>query len=239
MIVTIVACVAAPAVFWIAYYRWKDSFRPEPLASLGGTYLLGIAAGMLCLRAYQLGDMIGLPDAAALAETDRGGFLLHALLVIGPLEEMMKALPFLVVLWRFRELDEPVDGIVYAACLALGFASYENLHYLGDLRGAEAVMRAFASPLTHTVFASVWGFAFAWAKLRGRTRLHGVAALAIAAVLHGLYDFLATDPGLLRIGSAALVAAVWAWQIWIFRRLVPKPVPEKQVEPVEPNPSTS
>lgn len=220
MIWTLLACVIAPAVFWIAYFRWKDEFRPEPLASLGGSFLLGIAAGALCFRAYQLLHGFGVPDAAEIVESRRA-FLVHALLVIGPLEELAKALPFVIFLRRFHDLDESVDGIVYASCLGLGFATYENLHYLGEMSGAQAAMRAFASPLTHAIFASVWGFAFAWSKVTGRSPWPGVAALAVASVLHGLYDFLATGAGILRVSSAGLVLGVWLWQIWIFRRLAP------------------
>lgn len=216
----LLSCVLAPALFWLGYWRWKDRFRPEPFTALGGTYLLGFASGMFCLRAYQLSAMLGLPDdPAALAEISPLAFLAYALFVIGPLEEGVKLLAFLAFCLPLRDLDEPVDGIVYAACLGLGFASYENLFYMEELTGFARYGRAAASPLVHTLFASIWGLAIVQARLAGRSiLLSAIGSFALAVLAHGIYDALTTHP-LLQPAASLVVLALWGWQLIRIRRL--------------------
>lgn len=216
----LLSCVLAPALFWMGYWRWKDRFRPEPFTALGGTYLLGFAAGMLCLRAYQASAMIGLPeDPASLAEKSPAAFALYAVFVIGPLEEGVKLIAFLAFCLTLRELDEPIDGIVYAACLGLGFASYENLFYMEELTGFARYGRAAASPLVHTLFASIWGLAIARAKLEGRPIVvPALGSFTLAVLAHGIYDALTVHP-LLQPVASLVVLALWAWQLVRIRRM--------------------
>ena len=145
-------------------------------------------------------------------------FLVHAIFFVGIVEETAKLLPFLVVCLRLDECDEPIDGFVYAGCVALGFASYENLFWLEQQHGAAFLARAFASPVVHTLFASVWGYAIMRRKAAGRPwRRVAIVTLLAAALLHGGYDFLATDARL-RPVAALLVLAVWLWQLAAMRR---------------------
>ena len=55
-----------------------------------------------------------------------------------------KMILFLLVVVRFREFDEPIDGIVYASFIALGFAAVENVLYVPQLDSAEAYARGEA-----------------------------------------------------------------------------------------------
>ena len=62
-------------------------------------------------------------------------------------EEIAKLVPFLLVIRHFPEFDEPIDGLVYAAVVAVGFASVENLLYLAYLPWTEHLARSLASPV--------------------------------------------------------------------------------------------
>ena len=53
-------------------------------------------------------------------------------LVIGPCEELAKFLAVRLFVYRNKEFNEPLDGIIYAAAAALGFASLENVLYVID-----------------------------------------------------------------------------------------------------------
>ena len=210
----------APVTFWIAYLYYKDRYQPEPLRTIGLAYVLGIGAGWLCLRGYLLLERIGVPsDPFALAAAGRGPFLLYCIVVIGLLEELCKVLPMVLVVIRLRDFDEKIDGFVYASCIALGFATYENLFYLPLLEGFELWGRALASPLIHTMFASIWGYALAMAVMENRSVTAAlVSGVAIAAILHGLYDFMVFDP-ILRPVGALLVLLIWIWRIRVIHRL--------------------
>lgn len=217
---TLLAGIVAPAAFWIGYFRWKDRLRPEPDAALVATWVLGIVGGVAALRGYQLLEIAGLAtDPEALAAGNPRAFAAYALLVIGPLEEAAKLLPFVLVSVRRKEVDEPVDGVVYAACIALGFASYENLFYLETLPPLTALARAVVSPLVHTLFATYWGVSAVRARMAGTGILAAVIpAFALAAVLHGTYDVLTVQPAT-RPLAALLVLALWICQMVRIRRM--------------------
>ena len=63
-----------------------------------------------------------------LADTSLIGLLAYSLLAIGPIEEIAKILPFIFVVLRFPEFDEPIDGIIYASFIGLGYAAVENIY---------------------------------------------------------------------------------------------------------------
>jgi RsiW-degrading membrane proteinase PrsW (M82 family) len=122
---------------------------------------------------------------------------------------------------RFHDFDESLDGIIYASFVALGFGPYENFLYVEYVQGAEAFARGLASPLVQIMFASIWGYRCTEA----RTQRDGVAravltALALAAFLHRLYDFVMIGlPPWYRPLSACPILAVWVWRMRLYRRL--------------------
>lgn len=213
--------IAVPVAFWSAYHYYKDRHLPEPPANLVICFVLGIAAAGISRLLYEGLGQVGLRyDASALAGQP-GALMAYAVLAIGPIEELAKLLPFLLVVLRFRAFDEPLDGIIYASFIALGYAAVENLLYLPYLSNMEAIARGFASPLVHAMFASVWGFYVGRSFLaRGTWRSLALLSVAVAAALHGLYDFLAmSEPGYALPMSALLMLAIWVWRMLLIRGL--------------------
>ncbi len=153
--------VSLPVLFWAAYHYHKDRHLPEPAGNLLLAFVLGIAASYLSKSLYiGLGWFDLRYDALALADGNSLGLLAYAVLAIGPIEEFAQLLPFVLVVLRLKAFDEPMDGIIYASFIALGYAAMENLHYLQFLTPWEAAARG-----------SEWNFAFV-----------GVAAEIIARV---------------------------------------------------------
>jgi protease PrsW len=171
-------------------------------------------------KMFALLPYIGLPeDPSIIMEHNRLLFLIYCLGPVGILEEFFKFLPFLLVIIKRKSFDEKIDGIVYASIIALGFASYENLHYLAYLDGFALYGRAIASPLTHTVFASIWGYFVGVAYIKGKSLWHAsLKGLLISAFCHGLFDFLTTSPTL-RVVSALVILVIWLWVIRTMEKL--------------------
>jgi RsiW-degrading membrane proteinase PrsW (M82 family) len=232
--VKIAAAILGPAAFWIGYFYYKDRFQPEPLVNLLVSFALGFASGFLCYKFYGLLEAAGLLPGlqAVLSRTTRMEFFSYSVVFIGLIEEAFKYLPFVLVVLRFRAFDERIDGIVYAAALAVGFASFENLGYLPLMKGVAFIGRAFASPLTHTVFSSIWGYAVGRAYLAKRSIIGAsVLGLGLAGLAHGLFDYL-TYSHTLRFLSALLILALWAWGIRMLeRREGASPAPPAQAGP--------
>jgi len=214
--------ILLPIAFWAVYHYQKDRCLPEPVSHLALALALGAAASYLAGWMYQALDLASLRfDATLLAERNLAGTFTYAVLVIGLVEELAKMIPFLLVVIRFREFNEPIDGIIYASFIALGFAAVENVEYARWSTGSETLARGFAGPVVHIVFASVWGYYVGRAWLcRHRMVPTVVAALAFTALLHGIYDFIviALPPPAWTV-SALLIAGIWVWRLCLIKDL--------------------
>ena len=195
---------------------------PEPPGHLVLAILLGVGSYYLGLGLYRALEYVNLRhDAFMLARSSLPGLFAYAVLVIGVIEEVVKVIPFMLVVLRFKEFDEPIDGIIYASFIALGFAAVENLHYLQFVDRTEAYLRGFAAPVVHIVFASFWGYHIGRAYLQGEHLARTTAAaLLFTAFCHGVYDFvvIGLPPVALPI-SAALIGGLWVWRLRLIRDL--------------------
>ena len=139
---------------------------------------------------------------AALGRSSVWYLLLDNFVIVACSEELAKFLPVRLAAWNDPAFDYRFDAIVYSVSSALGFAAVENILYVlqSDLR--TAVSRAILSVPGHFFFAVSMGLLLSRAKqaeCRGqlrRGRMLALLALAVPALLHGAYDFIATmeDP---------------------------------------------
>ncbi len=218
----VLAPIAAPLLFWAVYHYHQDRHLPEPVGHLVLTFGLGMLAAAVSTALYAGLGLVGLRfDAGYLADTSTLGLFAYALLAIGPVEETAKLLPFVLVVLRFSEFDEPMDGIIYASFIGLGYAAVENWQYLEYLTTTEALARGFASPVIHLLFASIWGHWIARAHLgNGSVVKAALFGLAIAAALHGLYDFVVLlNPYNALPIAALLIVVIWVWRLRVLRAM--------------------
>ncbi len=214
--------IVLPIVFWVLYHYHKDRHLPEPPGNLLLCFGLGLLAAGLSKGMYTGLEPLGLRlDAVQLAEEDPLGLFVFAMTVIGPVEELAKLLPFLVVVLRLDALDEPLDGLIYASFIGLGYAAAENYGYLDILTPTEAAARGFAGPVVHILFASIWAFWISRASLAGSSiAIPALLGFALAACLHGFYDFLVLLQPIAALPIAAsLIAAIWIWRLRVMHRM--------------------
>ncbi|PRW62388.1 PrsW family intramembrane metalloprotease [Actinopolyspora mortivallis] len=179
---------------------WIDRWEPEPPMMLLGAFLWGAGGATAC--AFLLNDaMTGFGEVLF-----DGSFEEHfALVVTAPVvEEAAKAL-FVIALWirRRSEFNGMVDGIVYAALTAAGFAFIENIFYfgkafaqtgLGDLSGgvvAVFVLRGLLAPFSHPLFSAMVGIGIGMATRTRNRRMRAVwptLGFLTAVVLHAVWN---------------------------------------------------
>jgi len=138
--------------------------------------------------------------------------------VIAPIvEETLKGLAVLVVFLFFRkEFDSILDGIVYAAITALGFAATENTFYIFSYGFAEnglggglflVFVRVILVGWQHPFYTAFIGIGLALARLNRSTLVKIIAPLAgwiTAVLLHAVHNTLAnfiSDIGGLLLGT--------------------------------------
>jgi len=218
--------VVVPIALWLWYHYRKDHYFPEPIRHLVLAFVLGMGSFYLGRYGYEALDFVHLRrDALILADTDRTALLFYSLGVIGPLEELAKLVPFLFIVIRFREFNEPIDGIIYASFIALGFAMLENVLYLQNATLAEALARGIAGPAVHVVFASIWGYYIGRAWLcKRRFGPIVLAAWLAAGLVHGAYNYLVfTWPAPMFPFSALVILLLWIWRLNVIKDLHARP----------------
>lgn len=214
--------VVIPALFWAGYHYHKDRHLPEPPFNLLLCFGLGLVAALISKGLYRGLEVFDLRyDAVALAADNPVGLFGFALLGIGPIEELAKLLPFLAVVIHLKAFDEPLDGIIYASFIGLGYAAYENVMYLDFLTPLESLARGFASPVVHILFASIWGYIVSRAVLAKRSVLKSaLKGFVIASLLHGIYDFLVLlHPVSALPVAAGLIVVLWIWRLLLMRNM--------------------
>jgi RsiW-degrading membrane proteinase PrsW (M82 family) len=174
-----------PSILLLLYFRARDVNR-EPTGVLLKVFGLGVLTVIpVLLVAWPL-SLVGKGLAGPFALGAFGAFATAAI----P-EEFFK----FVVVWfyasRHREFDEPMDGVVYGATASLGFATLENVLYVGSGGLGVAILRAFTAVPGHAFAGAIMGYYVGRARFTpaGQRGALVFYALAIPTLLHGLYDF--------------------------------------------------
>jgi RsiW-degrading membrane proteinase PrsW (M82 family) len=229
-----VSLALLPLPVVLAAYRWLDRYEPEPRSVLLFAFFWGATVAALVAAVLNTASLI------AIARTGGGsGMDTTAVLVAPWIEEAAKgAAVLLVLLFRRREFDGVVDGIVLAGLSGVGFAFTENVLYFGRafLAGQQEnlatgffavgftfLLRGILSPFAHPLFTTMTGIGLGIAARTTRPWLRVVAPLVgylIAVVLHAAWN-LSSLSGLngvftgyvlvmLPVFALALGIAVWS-----------------------------
>lgn len=182
-----------PALLLLAVIYFSDR-RREPLWLVLLTFVLGIAGklGTVWLE-HRAAAWTGLDTTARAAGA--AGSMLFLFGFAAPIREAAKV----AAMWpafRSKHFDEPLDGLVYSASAALGFALIESAHQLRvHPFGWIWIARALVALPAHVFFACAWGYALGRAK-RNKTPgpIFPLSWLAATAV-HGLYIHLCYGRG--------------------------------------------
>ena len=116
---------------------------------------------------------------------------IYSVLGIGFVEELVKIIPFLLILKYSNIINEPVDYIIYASVSALGFAFIENIQYF-DSVGLEIIHgRALISVIGHMFNTSLIAYGIVYNKLfrKKNKYLNFIVFLMFASFVHGFFDF--------------------------------------------------
>jgi RsiW-degrading membrane proteinase PrsW (M82 family) len=181
----IILCSLLVGFAVIHYLRAFDFYEPEPYWTMLLATLLGGSCAVV-ISIYMYDEVAGW--GVHQLENAIGAFF-----VIAPIEEMAKLFGLLAV-YPFirRHLNEPIDGIIYIACVALGFSLVENFFYIVNSNGLWTVVttRLLLSTPMHISFSVLMGLGvFCLIEYQAGWRLLFVA-FAYACVMHGLFNLI-------------------------------------------------
>ena len=189
LIIILVAALLPAILLWM--YIWKKDTQKEPTSWLVKAVAWGVAIVIPVaiveggLESMLFGDN-GKPST--LFDTSIMAFLVAAL----P-EELFKLFALWLVLRKNPYFDEHFDGIVYAVCVGLGFAAFENVMYVfgNDDWLSTAVLRAFLSVPGHYAFAILMGYYYSVYHFADHSLKVAVCVLLMPILAHGIYDAIA------------------------------------------------
>lgn len=214
LLVIITALIPVVILGWWIYK--KDSLRPEPLRMLYKAFLYGVGSTFVTLVITSFLTMAGV------VLYDLGSFqgaVSTALFAAALPEECAK----LLMLWLFLRnnpyYDEYLDGIVYAACVGLGFAGTENILYLlqSDNWLGTGIMRGITAVPAHFAIACAMGYFYSKRHFGDRSRLTAVCVLAVPVIIHWVYDALAFSEGIFPALSV-VINVLFVLLIWLVYR---------------------
>lgn len=146
-------------------------------------------------------DILGLPVLNPFYNFCDSNFLpfqfMGFILGVGFTEELAKAIPLMIILWKAREPLIPQTVVYYGLMSGIAFGVYEGVQYQMTLNSTLDYTSSFflniarltSLPFLHACWCGIAGYFLAFAHLYPKYR-RGLYALAltIPALIHGVYD---------------------------------------------------
>ena len=204
-----------PILYTVPVFLTLDRIEPEPRTAKIYAFLYGaiVATSVALIVNGLVGALLGSSASTVLSAPF--------------IEEGMKLLG---IIWAYRKklIDGPLDGVVYAALIALGFATVENIMYFSAAASDHTlsitfIARGIASPFAHPLF-TMWTGVFLGKALQLCRRIsnHVAMGIALSISLHLCWNLAsvlgAIFPAFLLI-TIPLFIALFAFSIHYIYRL--------------------
>ena len=204
-----------PSILIILFFVNSDKFK-EPKGEIIKVFIFGI---LITIPAYILNTFLRdfWYNNTAVSES-----LISSFLTAAPVEEGLKLSILYYFVYKMKDFNEPLDGIVYGVTASLGFATLENIYYVYLLADyfettsmALAIARSFSAVPAHAVFGIFMGYFFMkYAFIKKGDNLF--FAFVIPYVLHGCYNLFLSSSF---FAAILLIIISWIVGLRMFSRL--------------------
>lgn len=202
-----------PSLLWLWFWLKEDKRKAEPKGLLTICFVMGIIAVFFVLPIQKF--------VQSAVSSQQLKIVLWA-----SSEEIMKLLVVMVILFKTRYIDEPLDWPIFLITAALGFAALENTLFLikplslgqvtvGLLTGQ---LRFLGSTLLHAVSSGIIGVSLGltFHAERYKKKWYLLAGILIAITLHSLFNFFIMENS----GSNFLEVLAFLWVVTIIIMLI-------------------
>jgi len=175
-----------PALFWLWFWLKEDNQKPEPKGLIAILFIIG---------------MISVAFVIPIQKLIQNNVTNPIWQTIGwaSIEEIIKYLGVLILLFKTKHIDEPIDWPIFLITVALGFAALENTMFLikplsldqatvGLLTGQ---LRFLGSTLLHAVSSGVIGISLGLSFFMSKfiRKIYLLAGIVLAIALHSTFNF--------------------------------------------------
>ncbi len=186
-----------PVPIYVTLVLWIDRYESEPLWLLATVFCWGAMVAVFIAFIF---NTAGFVAVTVMTNSQSAGQTASAVIFAPLVEESAKALIlFIIFFWKKDEFDGVIDGIVYAALVALGFAMTENIQYYGKaaLNGGGVgltltfIVRGALAPFSHPLFTSMTGIGLGLARQTTNQAIKfttPVLGLMVAMAMHSIWN---------------------------------------------------
>jgi RsiW-degrading membrane proteinase PrsW (M82 family) len=198
-----------PALIWLLVFRQLDRLEPERFQLLVGVMVIGaLIAG--AIGEPLIRDVFGLP----LWSESRWQW---AIPIYALTEGVVLALTIYFAVrfsvFLLAEFDERADGIIYGTAAGLGAAVFYNLRYLLDaetLRLDVGIPRVIIAALVFASVGGLVGYGLGQVRFEHHSVWYLPGIIVLAALLTGIYDWLASEAISRSLGYTAWISLLVA-----------------------------
>lgn len=176
-----------PAIVWLWFwFKEEDKNHPEPRGLIALSFIVG---AILVIIAIGLQRFV---EPYLINETLK-------LTVWAGIEEILKFLGVVLIVFGTGHIDEPIDFAMYFIAVAIGFAGLENILFLLNSISTEGTivglltgnLRFLGSNLVHILSSAIIGSAFGltFYKTSFTRFFYVLFAIILATTLHTLFNF--------------------------------------------------
>lgn len=203
-----------PSFLIISFFVKSDKFK-EPTSEIIKIFFYGI---LITIPAFYLNTYL----SEVWLNTNLSEGLTSSFFTAAPVEEGLKLSIMYYAVYKMKDFNEPMDGIVYGVCASLGFATLENIYYvyvLADYFDTTpmylAGIRAFTAIPAHAIFGIFMGYFFMkYTFIKKGDNLF--FAFLVPFTLHGCYNLFLNSNFYAAVG---LIVISWVIALRLFSRL--------------------
>lgn len=178
-----------PALFWLWFWLKEDRLHPEPRIRIMALFLAGMASVFAVL-----------PVERFIFAATLSGFSAITITLWAATEELFKFGAAYLVGLRGKDMDEPIDAVIYMITVALGFSAIENALFLSNLievgQFSQSIItgnsRFLGATLLHILSSATIGvfIGLSYYKKTFSKILSLFTGLTLSIVLHTAYNLL-------------------------------------------------
>lgn len=179
----------APALFWLWFWLKEDRLHPEPKSKIASVFMLGMLSVFIVLPLEKF--IFGYFDSQITILT---------LFLWATAEEAWKYIAAYIGALKSKDMDEPIDAVMYMITAALGFSALENTLFISNIIDQGLFhqsltlgnSRFLGATLLHVASSAVIGVCIGttYFKSARTKRIAVIIGLALAVILHTLFNVL-------------------------------------------------
>jgi len=182
-----------PSLLWLFYWLKKDDY-PEPKKLIAVVFFSGAFFAVITYFFQSFGASLFFDIGKSFPLLVPLLPFFYTFILVALIEEISKYIAFYFTISENKELDEPIDFVIYMITAGLGFAALENLLIISSYEeigqiATVSLVRFISGTLLHALVSGILGIFLAYAcRLEKKTII--LAGIIFVSFLHGSYNYL-------------------------------------------------